>query len=331
MSKKTIPLSQALRTVTIAEAVQNLRDFDAAEHWIPEHARAELNTAIDAVMAACAAIHVTNVLAMLTDATAVLKQATGMASVTQYTKTAQADPLHRLRNILGAIGAAANLAFGGDLAAVQQILPALKARTPQASRPLTDDEVLLCRIDMWAYLRGSNAVASVTRYVICESGGLPGESTTLSLDFVIDDGDSISFLASGNRLRSDRILDVADFGRPIFGRCIDDRRAVLARSKCDTPADRAKPLTYGGKQAPGAQTATASAQRMIDHLLERWNLKQADITAYSLSLWAANNAYKAHGLDAAAKITGCDRERTIKLLNRPPDRPVITPTITSFL
>ena len=54
-------------------------------------------------------------------------------------------------------------------------------------------------------------------------------------------------------------------------------------------------------------------------------------TAASLPLWAAEAAYRQHGLRAAAKVSGRDPERTAQLLNLRPDPIVATPAVTSFL
>ena len=330
---KAAPFSLTLRSVSIADANEYLRELDTVAHVIPATGRADIDTAITTLTAACEQLHIADVRALLANTVDVLTYITGLKQVSAYLRTAEAEPLHRLRNVIGALAGAASLAVGADLAAVQQALPNLKTRTVQPNRPLTDDEILLCRIDMWAVAQSSapTALKAAATYAICESGAMPAEATTVCVEVVADPQDPHSFLVSGNRLLDCRILELGDFAAPIFASCVTAELQSLARAGHDTPAWRARPLTYRGKHTSGGPEATASAQGIIDRLFKRWGLKKDDVTAASVPLWAAAAAYRQHGLAAAAKVSGRDPERTAQLLNLRPDPIVAAPTITSFL
>jgi hypothetical protein len=330
---KEAPLSLTFRSISITEATDYLLELDRLAHVFPAIGRDDILAAITAVTTACERLHIGDMHRLMTNTSDVLKHVTGLESITSYLKTAQADPLHRLRNVIGALGAAASLAVGADLAAVQQVLPNLKTRTVQPNRPLVDDEILLCRIDMWAVGQSTapTAIKAAAMYVICESGAMPAESTTVCVDVVDDPQQPRGFLVAGNRLLDCRILHLSDFGVPIFTTCVTAELQTLARAGKDTPLARAIPLTYRGIHTPGGPEATASAQGIIDRLLKRWGLKKDDVTAASLPLWAADATYRQHGLRAAAKVSGRDPERTAQLLNLRLDPIITTPTVTSFL
>lgn len=330
---KAAPLSQTFRSISIAEATDYLLELDRRAHVIPATGRDDITGAIATLTAACERLRLNDMHRLLTNTSDVLKHITGLESITVYLKTAQADPLHRVRNVIGALGGAASLAIGADLGTVQQMLPNLKTRTVQPNRPLADDEILLCRIDMWAVGQSAapTAIKAAATYVICESGAMPAESTTVCVDVVDDPQHPRGFLVAGNRLLDCRILRVSDFGAPLFTTCVTAELQALARAGKDTPAARSMPLTYRGNHIPGGPEATASAQGVIDRLLKRWGLKKDDVTAASLPLWAAEAAYRQHGLRAAARVSGRDPERTAQLLNLRPDPVVAAPTVTSFL
>lgn len=332
-NSKTAPVTPTFRSISIGEANDYLLEFDRLAHVIPATGRDDIAAAITTLTAACERLNITDMHRLLANTSDVLKYLTGLESITAYLKTAQADPLHRFRNVIGALGAAAALAIGTDLAVVQGALPNLKTRTTQPSRPLADDEVLLCRIDMWAVAQSlaPKAIKAGATYVICESGAMPAESTTVGIEVVDDPQAPGGFLVAGNRLLDCRILPISDFGVPIFSTCVTAEIQQLARAGKDTPAARSMPLTYRGNHTPGGPAATASAQGIIDRLLKRWGLKKDDVTAASLPLWAVAAAYRQHGLRAAAKISGRDPERTAQLLNLRPDPIVAAPTVTSFI
>ena len=103
---KAAPLSQTFRSISIAEATDYLLELDRRAHVIPATGRDDITGAIATLTAACDRLRLNDMHRLLTNTSDVLKHITGLESITVYLKTAQADPLHRLRNVIGALGAA---------------------------------------------------------------------------------------------------------------------------------------------------------------------------------------------------------------------------------
>ncbi|MGY1713087.1 hypothetical protein ACI78R_01380 [Geodermatophilus sp. SYSU D01106] len=239
--------------------------------------------------------------------------------------------LHRQRNLLAALLASPELAAGGNLDALLATMPILAARrTMHTFRPLTADEVLLCRLVATAAARRPRSLQGAATFALADGGATPGETTgvrvcdldrrqapsgfallgsTRTIPLPYDPAHSTDELPQ-RQLRAARTGRLDDWGSRIVTRQL----AVLARA-AGGELDPAARVSYGGGHQPGGQQATMSAQRVIDGILVKGGLYHlADITAKSVSLYAAQVAADRGDRQAALALTGETEHRTRRLL-----------------
>lgn len=86
---------------------------------------------------------------MLTCSSSLISKASGILRVTAFQNDADAAALHAHRNALAALVSAAYVDVRSDLRgarAAYAALPHLRTRTREYRRPLTNDELILCRL-----------------------------------------------------------------------------------------------------------------------------------------------------------------------------------------
>lgn len=239
--------------------------------------------------------------------------------------------LHRQRNLLAALLATPELAAGGNLDAALATMPVLATRrTMHTFRPFTADEMLLCRLVATAAARRPRSLQGATTFALADGGATPGETTGVRVcdldrwqaprDFALPgsartiplpyDPTYATDKLPQRQLRAARAGQLDDWGSRIVTRQL----TALAQAAGGEP-DPATRISYGGGHQPGGQQATMSAQRVIDGVLVKAGLYHlADITAKSVSLYAASVAAARGDRQAALALTGETEHRTRRLL-----------------
>lgn len=305
-------ISPVLNTVTLAQAGQAVLDLDREWGILPRECGAELvadlQTLIDA--AASFTIRATSGekdAAITTVAQLVTYQRQVIASLVQVpagrlntaTVTEVSAPLHRWRNLTLTLAIAAAASYRSDKRAIDDIVrkaPSLCSRTVSERRPFTDDEVFLMRTYIAATYKPSDRSAGV--FALVQAGLAPGETTKVTLDHFDDQATPRALMAPGNRHVASRYIELDPFATYVLG--------GLTRHNVNANLATSAPLTYRPRLGtePGSKAAVASAQGVLDNLLRRLGLLQADVTASSLTQWRVQTAWKDHGAEYALGLSG---------------------------
>jgi hypothetical protein len=143
---------------------------------------------------------------------------------------------------------------------------------------------------------------------------LPGSTRTIPLPY---DPTYATDKLPQRQLRAARTGQLDDWGSRIVTRQL----TALTRAAGEE-LDPTTRISYGGGHQPGGQQATMSAQRVIDGILVKAGLYHlADITAKSVSLYAASAAAARGDRQTALTLTGETEHRTRRLLTTDLPRP----------
>jgi integrase/recombinase XerC len=173
----------------------------------------------------------------------------------------------------------------------------LRPRSSLRTRPLTDDEVALCRsVAQWSLEGSRRAAVWALAEATCRSSELPNIST--------DDIDLVSgrVWINGGKVTAPRQGHLSDWGLQHV------RARVLA---LDEPT---QPIVYSGRSPSGAgQVAGASA--LVDVLTRAGLHHEPDVRPGSVAAWAGRRVFDETGrIELAAKALGVrslDRAATI--------------------
>jgi integrase/recombinase XerC len=165
--------------------------------------------------------------------------------------------------------------------------PTLDLRLPPrgllAARPLTDDEVMLCRATAqlgWVAAARLRAVV----WALGETGAVTSEITTLTVGALDDPRTPTSVRLPGTRRNDPRVSSLTGWGQRILGRHVGDLLGHGATS--------VTPLAYVGGAPPGGAKAQAAACNAIRKVLDLAGLgDEADVRPASLRNWAGRRLY----------------------------------------
>jgi hypothetical protein len=225
----------------------------------------------------------------------VLLRLSGATSLTGEHDDTAAHHLHLYRNLAGTLCATDALQRGHDPGAALRPLPHLARRTwLRPGRPLEDDERLLLRLLVHhRWLTGSaQALLAATRYVLCEAGATPGETTTVTSADLDNPTWPTCVWAPGNRDRDRRSLPLNSWQSRILADHVKQRTAAGLSQQ---------PLVIDGPR----KNPTAYVQQALDGLLAKAGLDQLpDVTASSITFQAADRACVRHGDEAGFVLLG---------------------------
>ncbi|MGY1713090.1 tyrosine-type recombinase/integrase [Geodermatophilus sp. SYSU D01106] len=179
--------------------------------------------------------------------------------------------------------------------------PTLDLRLPPrgllAARPLTDDEVMLCRAT--AQLRGE-AVARLRAVVwaLGETGAVTSEITTLTVADLDEPTKPSTVRLPGTRRHDPRTGELSPWARRFLTRHVTDliNRGATATTR----------LAYAGAAPPGGANAQAAACNAIRTVLDLAGLRaDTDVRPASLRNWAGRRLYDAGApLEQVARALG---------------------------
>ncbi|WP_176449776.1 tyrosine-type recombinase/integrase [Geodermatophilus saharensis] len=179
--------------------------------------------------------------------------------------------------------------------------PTLDLRLPPrgllAARPLTDDEVMLCRATAqlgWPTAARLRAVV----WALGESGAVTSEITTLTVADLDDPAAPTTVRLPGTARHDPRSGDLSPWGARLLA-----RHAADLTSRGATPAT---PLAYAGAAPRGGAKAQAAACNAIRTVLDRAGFgDDADVRPASLRNWAGRRLYDAGApLEQVARALG---------------------------
>lgn len=165
----------------------------------------------------------------------------------------------------------------------------LAPRGGRVARPLTSDEVTLCRASALASLR-ANAAMRATAWALGEAGAVSGEITAVRVADLDDTREPHWVALAGTARVRPRRVEVTEWGSLILA-----RRALQLASR-DLGPDAL--LAYGGAAPVGGAKAQASVCNALRSVLDSAGLaSEPDVRPASLRHWAGRSAY-----DAGASI-----------------------------
>src|SRR4051812_6702973 len=141
--------------------------------------------------------------------------------------------------------------------------PTLDLRLPSrgllAARPLTDDEVMLCRGTAQLGWPAAARLRAVI-WALGETGAVTSEITTLTVADLDDPGNPATVRLPGTARHDPRTGELSPWGRRILARHVAD---LIGRDA--TPAT---PLAYAGAAPLGGAKAQAAACNALRHVLD---------------------------------------------------------------
>lgn len=172
---------------------------------------------------------------------------------------------------------------------------ALPPRGELAARPLTDDEVTLCRV-MAQPGAGEAPMQRCVAWALGEASAVSSEITTITIADLDDPSDPRSVRLPGTRRHEPREAALTSWG----ARIIASRVAHL------NPTDGPVLLAYGGQAPPGGAKAQASVCNALRSVLDLAGLAhESDVRPASLRHWAGRRAYDAGAsIDRVAILLG---------------------------
>ncbi|GAB3077720.1 hypothetical protein [Pedococcus soli] len=188
----------------------------------------------------------------------------------------------------------------------------LPPREPRAYRPLTDDEVLLCRASSRLGQSGAASLRRAVAWALGEATAATSEIGAVRLAD-LDSATRPRWLTLHNSRRyTARFARLTDWGSQVVA-----RQAVALM---DSGADGSALLAYGGAGPAGAYLAQASVCTQVTKVLNLAGLgEDPAVRARSLRGWAGARMYSAgvpieqvavrmgcHGLDATAAEIGLE-------------------------
>ena len=156
-----------------------------------------------------------------------------------------------------------------------------KGRAP--ARPLTDDEVALCRITaQWSRERG--AALRPVIWALGECGAISSEMTAVRICDLDLPAAPRTIALPGTSRHEPRTARLTAWGSRVIGAHVQNLHRAGAQ-----PHD---PLAYRGGAQPGGAKAQASACNAVRELMNRAGLiHESDVRPASLRHWMARSAY----------------------------------------
>jgi site-specific recombinase XerD len=161
---------------------------------------------------------------------------------------------------------------------------ALPPRTTRAARPLTDDEVVLCRTTSRLGRAGAASLQRAVAWSLAETTAITSEISAIRITDVDDPTSPRHVQLPGTKRTSARVGELSEWGSTIVARQITYLRSI--------DADEDTLLTYKGKGRPGQHVAQAAVCNAIAATLEASGLaEQPDVRPASVRNWAGRRLY----------------------------------------
>lgn len=160
----------------------------------------------------------------------------------------------------------------------------LPARTSRAARPLTDDEIVLCRMSSRLGRAGAASLQRAVSWALAETTAITSEISTIRIRDV-HNATAPRWVALPGTTRADaRDGELSDWGALIVARQIAYLHSV--------GADDDTLLTYKGAGRPGQHVAQAAVCNAIAATLDAAGLSdQPDVRPASVRNWAGRRLY----------------------------------------
>lgn len=162
----------------------------------------------------------------------------------------------------------------------------LPPRTSRASRPLTDDEVTLCRAAARLGNAGSASLQRAVAWSLAEATAVTSEISAIRICDLDDPREPRYVELPGTRRVDARLGELTDWGAVMVS-----RQMALLRER-GLPSSTL--LTYRGSGTPGQHVAQAAICNAIAAVLETAGLStEPDVRPGSVRNWAARRCYDA--------------------------------------
>lgn len=179
--------------------------------------------------------------------------------------------------------------------------PTLDLRLPPkgwlAARPLTDDEVTLCRAT--AHMTGRRGTSlRATAWALGEATAVSSEITALTIADLNQTNEPSTVRLPGTRRHDPRTAELTEWGSRVL--------AARARHLLRAGAPPSTLLAYGGATPPGGPKAQASVCNALREVMRLAGLTtEPDVRPSSLRHWAARSAYlRGEPIEAVARMLG---------------------------
>jgi site-specific recombinase XerD len=165
--------------------------------------------------------------------------------------------------------------------AIDIVLP---PRTTRAARPLTDDEMVLCRTSSRLGRAGAASLQRAVAWALAETTAVTSEISTIRIRDV-DDVAAPQWVSLPGTKRADaRLGELSTWGAKMIARQVTYLQSI--------GADDDTLLTYKGKGRPGQHVAQAAVCNAIAATLESSGLAdEADVRPASVRNWAGRSLY----------------------------------------
>lgn len=175
----------------------------------------------------------------------------------------------------------------------------LAARSSRAARPLTDDEVALCRASSRLGQAGSGSLRRAVAWALGEATAVTSEISAVRCGDLDDAQHPRWVRLPGTRRHDPRRGELTEWGSAVVARMLRQRDAE--------GAGPASPLAYRGRSEPGQAGAQAAACNAIAAVLDLAGLSdQIDVRPASLRNWAGRRLYdQGVPLEQVARRMGC--------------------------
>lgn len=162
----------------------------------------------------------------------------------------------------------------------------LPARTSRAARPLTDDEITLCRAASRLGVSGSATLQRAVSWALAEATAITSEISAVRVRDLDDPVTPRYVHLPGNRRITARLGELTDWGATIVAR----QTELLRHRRLPTTTL----LTYRGAGEPGQHVAQAAVCNAIAAILTAAGLgEEADVRPASVRNWAGRRLYDA--------------------------------------
>ncbi|WP_168676626.1 tyrosine-type recombinase/integrase [Cellulomonas septica] len=162
----------------------------------------------------------------------------------------------------------------------------LPARTSTAARPLTDDEVTLCRVAARLGAAGSTSLQRAVCWALAEATAITSEITQVRVGDVDDAAAPRWVRLAGTKRARGRLGELTDWGSRVMSRQLEMLHERGAGSHTL--------VTYRGAGAPGQHVAQAAVCNAIGEVLTAADLAaEPDVRPTSVRNWAGRALYDA--------------------------------------
>jgi integrase/recombinase XerC len=160
----------------------------------------------------------------------------------------------------------------------------LPPRSSLPARPLTDDEMLLCRAAARLGQAGGTSLQRAVALALGEATAVSSEISTIRIHHVDDLKSPRWVRLPGTRRHDPRLGELSDWGSVIVARQIKVLR--------DKGLPKPTLLTYRGKGTPGQHVAQAATCNALGEILRTVGLsEQSDVRPASIRNWAGRHLY----------------------------------------